>query len=76
MVDKLLEKTETSFIYFNVLIFYKTMIFYKTVIFLIYFNTFYIRKTLRRRGWLRSDAKLLFFLFCFLFLTNSGHPEV
>ena len=42
MVDKILGKTETSFIYFNVLKFYKTMIFYKTVVFLIYFNTFYI----------------------------------
>ena len=42
MVDKIFGKTETSFIYFNVLIFYKTMIFYKTVVFLIYFNTFYI----------------------------------
>ena len=48
------------------------MIFYKTVIFLIYFNTFYIRKTLRRRGWLRSDAKLLFFCFVLFFLLILG----
>ena len=75
MVDKILGKTETSFIYFNVLIFYKTMKFYKTVIFLIYFNTFYIRMTLQRRGWLRSDAQLLFFCFVFVF-TNTGHPDV
>ena len=70
MVDKILGKTETSFIYFNVLIFYKTLIF------LIYFNTFYIRKTLRRGVGYGQTPNFCFFCFVLFFFTNTVHPEV